>query len=120
MSVVFLDAEFDAFVNDISGPIANELERVATVAVLPDAWALLDRPWAGWGDLNPPPGPPRKRTGDLQDSLEVIPAVVALNLTGDLGVAVYVAADPEHNGFKYALHLREQGYKWLPDFYYDE
>jgi hypothetical protein len=118
VTVNIFTEELNAFLNDPSGPVADELERVAHAIVVPDAVEALSVPGTRLGgswEGNPAPGPPRRRSGDLVASLEVLPAVLSANLTGDVGLAVHVAADPAHQGFAYGRHLLNQGYAFLPE-----
>lgn len=122
MSVTIFEVALDAFANDPSGPIARELEKAARDIVAPLAAQTLSEPAVRVGrfwDLNPPPGPPRRRTGDLINSIEVLPATIGTNMTGEWGATVYVAADPDH-GFRYGPWLLGREYRFLPDDYYPD
>ena len=122
MTVNILETELFDWVNAPAGPIARWLEEVAENIVVPDAQEALSVPHgflAARGELNPPPGPPRKRTGDLISSIKVVPAVSSQGVTGEIDIAVYVVSDADHDGL-YAPVLLGQGYHFLPDRdYYD-
>jgi len=100
------DAALKALVNNPEGGVARELQRVG------DRIADLARESIGtdWvrGVLNPPPGPPKRRSGDLQNSIRREDAVTTTD-----GLAVYVTASSEHRGADYSLILRGQGYVFL-------
>lgn len=128
MKFKFDAAGMDGLLTDHNGPIAQALENFANETVLPDAQGALsavELPPGRWPGMpeNRPPGPPRYRTGDLYNSLAVIPAVVAQNMSNDNEVVVYVSAAATHGGFDYVSWLRGMNgihrdgipYRFLPD-----
>ena len=91
-----------------NGGIARHLEDIGErIALLSQATVGVE--YSRWTQgNNPPPGPPYRRTGDLQQSIRSTPAIVY----GD-SVEVNVVADPSHRGFSYSLWLRKQGYEFV-------
>ncbi len=90
--------------------LANELERIGDRVVtetkinLGRQVPLVFR--SSW--RNPPPGPPHRRTGDLQQSVRREDArVVGGVLTVDC------VADAVHRGWYYDQVLRERGYEFV-------
>lgn len=113
--VVIDDAALAALLNSPTGPIANEVARVANTTVLAIAQATISRPWAGsYGPTNPPPGPPLLRTGDLRNSL------TAISVPGGSGIGAEVDIVPLaiHRGKNYGQILLARGYRFLPDAFY--
>jgi hypothetical protein len=119
-------AAINRLATEQGGAISLALEETAQ-AFVEDAKQTLsiDAIPAGWATVrlqrgairrvrtyfpNPPPGPPRRRTGDLVDSIK---------WTRDgTGPEVYVVSDPTtqinfHDDFLYSKWLRDQGYKFL-------
>ena len=95
--------------NDPRSPIARELELIADTIVAPQAQEALSRP-ADRDIRNPAPGPPEMRSGDLHASIHTLPAQF-----DGITLVAYVVASAQHRGFLYPQHLREQGYRFLPD-----
>ena len=58
--------------------------------------------------LNPPPGPPQKRSGDLQGSVMRRSATV-----GAEGLEVLVTSSAEHRGADYSRILRDREYEFI-------
>ena len=114
----FNQAGFDRFLTDTNGQLANTLEEIGdAVAVLAQETVGVDRPEPRalvgplyWGRqaLNPEPGPPFLRSGDLQASIRATPA----ELTSD-GLQVSVIADAAHRGFAYPFWLLQNGYRFV-------
>lgn len=88
------------------GPVGRELERVADVVVAATKENLND-PYDR-RTLNPPPGPPKRRTGDLLTSVRREDARL---LEGRL--AVVCVAPAVHRGWYYDQILRQRGYKLI-------
>ena len=128
MKAITIDsAAIKRLVSDPGGGIALALEETAQ-AFVEDAQRTLDIPqvFSGYftsrtpeGFLrhgrtafsNPPPGPPRRRTGDLVRSIKWTRDPARPN-------AVYVVSDPgtqvyRHDTVLYSKLLRDQGYKFL-------
>lgn len=92
---------------DTDGGIARSLEDTGE-AVAIAAQENVGSQFTARFSLNPPPGPPMRRSGDLQNSIRSTPAIV---VTG--GMEVNVVADSSHRGFAYPIWLRAQGYKFV-------
>ena len=58
---------------------------------------------------NPPPGPPRLRSGDLKQSIHA-----SFPTTDEKGLVVYGVALASHRGWSYPRLLLEKQYKFLP------
>jgi hypothetical protein len=58
---------------------------------------------------NPPPGPPKKRSGDLVDSIRVGSPYIAENGL----IAVPVNSVAVHRGTNYSQWLRDEGYVFI-------
>ncbi len=105
---VFNEAGFHHFLTDTSGELAHTLEGIAE-AVAVKAQENVGRDWSGSHVAsNPPPGPPYRRSGDLQASIRATPATV---FAGVMESAVI--ADATHRGFAYPIWLRIQGYRFV-------
>lgn len=105
--VIVFDAAIEAWANNPNGGIALEVERVAREIVVTDAQETISVPRGGLR-TNPAPGPPRRRTGHLRDSIKAEPATN----DGD-GLVVYVTAGAIHKGNLYIEWLTTHGYKLL-------
>lgn len=104
----FNETAFQHFMTDTTGELAQTLEDIAE-AVAVKAQETVGTEWAGQHvATNPPPGPPYKRSGDLQASIRATPATV---FAGTMESAVI--ADASHRGFPYPLWLRIQGYRFV-------
>lgn len=105
--MILNEAGLTVLFTDPDGGIARTLEDTG------EAIAIAAQENVGTGfttrfGTNPPPGPPLKRTGDLQNSIRSTPAIV---YGGTL--EVNVVADAAHRGFAYPLWLRYQGYEFV-------
>lgn len=101
---VFNTLGFERFVTDTNNDLARDLESIGeAIAVAAQENVGTQFPI---GATNPPPGPPYRRTGDMQASIRSTPAVV----TGPT-MEVHVVADATHRGFVYPFWLRSQGYE---------
>lgn len=103
----FNEAGFLHFLTDTNGNLARTLEGVAD-AVVVAAQENVGRQRPGWVTLNAPPGPPYRRTGDLQNSIRATPAIVF-----GPSIEVNVIADAAHRGFPYPIWLRSEGYEFV-------
>lgn len=74
MTAVINEAGLIALFTDKEGGIARDLERHG-VRIARNARTRVSRPWPR-GSLNPPPGPPFLREGDLYRSIEAQAAEV--------------------------------------------
>ncbi len=97
---------FEAFVTNTGGLLAQDLEDIAE-AVAVAAQENVGTQWSRLA-LNPAPGPPYRRSGDLQNSIRATPATV---FGGTMESSV--VADSAHRGFPYPLWLRIQGYEFV-------
>lgn len=99
---VLNEAAVEAFVN--SSPLmGKELERQAQ-RIVEKAKTNLSNPFIR-GELNPPPGPPRLRTGDFRNSMQHTHATI-----GQDGLEVEVIATAVHQGHLYPRTLNDRGY----------
>ena len=89
-----------------NGGIARELERVGDRVVVATK-TNLSRPYDR-RSLNPAPGPPQLRTGDLRESVRREDARVI----GDT-LVVDCVAPAVHRGWFYDQVLRERGYEFV-------
>ena len=89
-----------------TGGIARELERIGD-RVVDVTKVNLSQPYDR-RSLNPPPGPPRLRTGDLQQSVRREDARVF----GDV-LVVECVAPAVHRGWYYDQELRRRGYEFV-------
>ena len=89
-----------------AGPVARELERVGDAVVAATKENLND-PYDR-RTLNPPPGPPKRRTGDLLNSVRREDARL---MEGRLEVVCVAPA--VHRGWYYDQELRKRGYKFV-------
>jgi hypothetical protein len=127
MSSITIDlAAIDRMAYEPGGGIALAVEETAQ-AFVEDAKRTLDIPVVFTGYFNaqvggvfrrfgrsapnPPPGPPRRRTGDLVNSIRWTRSSLDR-------AAVYVVSDPStqahrHDNRLYSKYLRDQGYKFL-------
>ena len=105
-SFVFDQAGFTHFLTDTNNDLARALEDTAE-AIAVAAQENVGTDYSRFA-LNPPPGPPYRRTGDLQASIRATPATV-------FGPAMEanVICDATHRGFPYPLWLRIQGYQFV-------
>lgn len=127
MNITVDVAAINRLVNEPGGAIALALEETAQ-SFVEDAQRTLNIPQVsvpralrtrgsrgvqrlGSYYPNPPPGPPRRRTGDLVRSIK-------WTRGGPDPNAVYVVSDPTTQAFKhdnrlYSKWLRDRGYKFL-------
>lgn len=106
---VFNEGAFTAFVNDPGGPIAGILSDIAEAAVV-NAQETVGTDWFGSHQAtNPPPGPPYRRTGDMQASIRATPPFQGR----DGVIEVDAVVDAVHRGFPYPVWLLIQGYRFL-------
>ena len=104
----FNEASFHHFMTDTSGELAHTLEDIAG-AIAVKTQETVGTDWFGsHAASNPPPGPPYRRTGDLQASIRATPATVFAGV-----MDASVIADAVHRGFPYPLWLRVQGYRFV-------
>lgn len=104
----FNEPAFRQMVNQPGGGVEAFLHRQG-VRVQGATQAALSVPWPGRQDRNPPPGPPRLRSGDLRNSIRVDGAVI-----GDDGfIEIPVASASVHRGFDYSDWLRDNGYEFV-------
>lgn len=110
-SFSFNEVALDALLNSPTGPLADEMRRVANTTLLEIARNYINRPWpGGYGPINPPPGPPYRRTGDLRDSLTVESSPSSPEAT--------IVPTAIHRGANYGEILKNRGYRFLPDEFY--
>lgn len=105
-------AAIEAMIHSPSSPVVQACEALAQ-SFADDARATLGIQRIGRYP-NPAPGPPRRRTGDLQRSIKVAPPEF------DPGLVVYVIADASianhpkgRGGPYYPKWLLDNGYKFL-------
>lgn len=111
-TVITLDDEHLAFLlTSHEGPVAGAVRDLAKDELYALAVATLSDPWPG-GDA-PPPGPPFARSYDMVNSLSVI------DLEGGAVPETIIQVTAVHRGRVYGLILRDLGYHFLPDEYYD-
>ncbi len=73
---------------------------------------LLSSPYPGPRSRNPPPGPPKKRSGDLVSSVHV----GSTSIGSDGLIQVPVVSASVHRGFNYSRWLLENNYEFIrPD-----
>lgn len=103
----FNTVNFERMMTDTNGPLAEILVRTAETVVVA-AQETVGRDWYGEHKAtNPPPGPPYRRTGDLQQSIHATPPFIEGVVTVD------VVADAVHRGFAYPHWLLQQGYLFV-------
>lgn len=95
----------DLFLNPTS-EIAEFLEELGE-KIAEAARQTLGDPYVR-GQLNPPPGPPKRRTGDLQASVKSEPPIIE-----EGAITINVTASSIHRGADYAIILRNQGYEFV-------
>lgn len=106
---VFNEPGFEHFVTDTSGQLAAILFTIGeTIAIAAQETLGVQFP----GGPNPAPGPPYRRTGDLQNSIRATHP----HVTG-LGMQVDVIANSAHRGFAYPQWLLYQGYQFVAPNY---
>lgn len=105
---VFNEAALQVLLTDPVGPVANEVRRVARGPILAAVRESLSRPYVR-GQLNPPPGPPRRRTGDLIEGLKFDDDV------DSLGFSESITSTAVHRGWQYGLILKDQGYVFIDE-----
>lgn len=114
---MFDTANFERMMTDTNGPLAEVLTRTAeAITVAAQETVGIDRPepralqpplYYGREALNGAPGPPYRRSGDLQASMR--PSQPYLQGT----VVVDVVADAVHRGFAYSHWLLQEGYLFV-------
>jgi hypothetical protein len=110
-SFTYFPAAMKQVVNEPRGGVETTLLFWATKAQN-KARGLLSDPYAGGRSRNPPPGPPKKRTGDLVNSIRVGSPYLAENGL----IAVPVNSVAVHRGFDYSRWLRDNNYEFIrPD-----
>lgn len=104
--LVFNAAGFERFLTDTNNGLARDMEAVGEAIAI----AAQENVGTQWpvGASNPPPGPPYRRTGDMQASIRATPAVVH-----GPTMEVNVIVDSTHRGFAYPFWLRSQGYEFV-------
>ena len=108
---VYFPDQMKQVVNQPGGGIEQNLTFWA-VKAQNRARTLLSQPYPGPRSRNPPPGPPKKRTGDLVASVEV----GSTTLMSDGLIAVPVTSAAVHRGFNYSRWLLEHNYEFIrPD-----
>ena len=106
MTFVPNEAGIKLLFTDTTGLLAQHLEAtgdaivVLTQETIGDQWPV--------GRLNPPAGPPFRRSGDMQASIRSNHARVA----GD-SMEVDVTVDAAHRGFNYPELLLQRGYQFV-------
>lgn len=104
-----------AAVQETADAFVEDAQRTLSIPVVYDGYfnAQVGGVFRRFGRSapNPPPGPPRRRTGDLMRSIKSVRG------TTDPSV-VYVVSDPDtsshrHDNYDYSRLLRNQGYKFL-------
>lgn len=106
----YYPVQVELLINEPHGGMSVELEaqgqRLAGITR-----ANLSHPYEGRASRNPAPGPPKRRTGDLVDSVTVQPPQI-----GFAGlVEVLLTSTSVHRGLDYSLWLRENGYQFIFD-----
>jgi len=110
----FFRQQFYAQIMNPAGGVARELEAAADTMVGRAKDALGEDAPRPWGSVpHPPPGPPWRRTGDLQNSIQRTAAIPGAPNPLGPDIAAYVTAYSEHGGVDYAAILRERGYKFF-------
>lgn len=105
---VFYPEALRQIVNEPGGGIEQKLSGVAG-RIKTTAQTNLSDPYAGRGSRNPAPGPPKRRTGDLVESV-----VVGSVTYGDDGlIVVPVNSTAVHRGFDYSRWLRDNSYEFI-------
>lgn len=110
--IKFFPQALETVVNNPFGSVAEQCSRYADEIFVADAKRTLSIPRIGHYP-NPAPGPPRRRTGDLVNSIRSDRPVV-----DNRGLVVYVVSDASaasHRHFdpNYSQWLRTRGYKFL-------
>ena len=107
MSVVLIEQGIRELLH--SREIGLELERQGA-RIAQGIKAYIGTPYPGWPALNPPPGPPMRRTGDLQRSVRQTVALADAD-----GMYVLVIGQAEHRGYRYANELIRRNYRFVTD-----
>lgn len=109
--VTLLDEQLALLLTSPAGPVAGAVRDLAKDRLYELAVATISDPWPGGSA--PPPGPPFARTSDMVNSLSVI------DITGGDVPETIIQVTAVHRGRVYGLILRDRGYRFLPDEYYD-
>lgn len=111
--IVIYDAAIREVVNDPNGSVAAALVNNGREFVQ-DAKNTLNFAYVP-GTRNPPPGPPRRRSGDLYNSITATPptidftsGLIAVTVYSDRNVYTHEHHDPQHGQW-----LLDHGYKFL-------
>lgn len=105
-SFVYNPSFLEHFLTDTDNGLARDLEATGeAIAVAAQENVGTQYPP---GAVNPAPGPPYRRTGDLQASIRPTPATVF-----GPTMEVNVVADATHRGFAYPIWLRFQTYQFV-------
>lgn len=111
--IIIYDAMVREVVNDPNGSVAAILSNNAR-EFAQDAKNTLSIPYLH-GARNPPPGPPRRRSGDLFNSITTTQPLIDFD-TGLIAVTVYsdrnVYTHEHHDPF-HGQWLLDHGYKFL-------
>jgi hypothetical protein len=115
-SFSFNEVAIDTLLNSPTGPVADEMARIARTSLLEIAKATIGRTYPG--GPAPAPGPPYRRTGILQSSLTVE--------TDPSSPAAAIVPGPEavRGGWNYGevllkgLPPMKGQYRFLPDEFY--
>jgi hypothetical protein len=100
----FNEAALNTLLSTPTGAFNEFLNRVGQ-RLQQIAQDTLSRPYPG--GLNPPPGPPYLRSGDLRAS------VTYQIVTDSSGPTVYVTASSVHRGADYARILQDRNYTFV-------
>lgn len=105
------DAQLGLLLTSHSGPVAGAVRDLAKDNLYYLAVETLSDPWPG--GPAPPSGPPFARTYDMVNSLSVV------DLEGGPVPETIIQVTAVHRGRVYGLILRDRGYHFLPDEFYD-
>lgn len=111
--VTLNDEQLGLLLDSPAGPVSEAVREYAQDELYGLAVATLSDPYGGRGTRNPPPGPPQARTYDMVNSLSVIQIIEGPQPETIIQVTAV------HRGRVYGLILRDQGYRFLPDDFYD-
>lgn len=110
-TVITLDDQALAFLlTGHEGPVAGAVRDLAKDELYGLAVATISDPYPG--GRNPAPGPPFARTYDMVNSLSVV------DIEGPVPETI-IQVTAVHRGRVYGLILRDKGYHFLPDEFYD-
>lgn len=108
------DTALGLLLDSPAGPVSEAVREYAQDQLYGLAVATLSDPWGGGrSGTNPPPGPPLARTYDMVNSLSVLQVIEGPQPETIIQVTAV------HRGRVYGLILRDRGYHFLPDEFYD-